>query len=643
MFNFFHKKNQNYKELLIQELLLNSEDSNNLDKIYKKSKIDLNKLFIQKESALIVCCKKNLNNSALWLLNNKVDIEFQNSLGETALFYAIYSNDTSVLEKLLSKGVNVNHLNSKKRTALQESIFNSNKKISRFLLKKTDAIKNSDLLGNNVLFDAVNSENIILIEEILKLNKLDLEHRNREFNSILHLENALNNFKISSLLIKYGANPLLQNNSSLSFIFHIVKKGENAYKIIKQIEEKGHSLDSINSSGQNILMYAIEHFRKLKDEKEIESQRNLIKRIFQTNINKEHINSNAESLIFELARTGDKDLLNFAFENLEKQNLNRQNKFGFTPLFYLLSSGIKGFSSIELLLINGAKLDYKNRDELNSLEFLIDIILHIDNKRAIHESLEEIIDAKKEYKKLLEEILKNYTLDINELNSKNEPHFFSSLLNFNFSLFKILRTCNIDFNKKDKNRDNILFSILKKDISKDENHQEIVIKTVKNLLKVGINIDEKDANGHTLLAVSIINQKDEIIKLLVKKGASLDILDNQGRNLIHTTVFKNRAKYIKFLHHNNGNLINQTDYFGVTALNYALFMGKVELALKLILLGANIENNSPKSLKILEFLKKFHKNILAISSLQKDTKQKVLLNNLAQNMIVEFNIDISKR
>ncbi|MDX4026668.1 ankyrin repeat domain-containing protein, partial [Aliarcobacter skirrowii] len=287
MLEFLSNFNRYSDEDFIKELLNPNINKENLDKIYKKSDINLNKLFVDDEPILIVCLKKNLLNSALWLIQNDINTELKNSLDETAIFYAIYSDDKKILESLLKKNANIDHLNNNKRTALQESIFNANSKITRFLLKKTISLKNSDINGNNVLFDAVNSGNLVLIEEILKLEKIDLNHKNKEQNSVIHLSNALENLDIGSLLIDYGADPIGQNSNGISYIFHLATKGEKAYKILKKIEEKGYNLNLKNSDGKNILMYAIEFLQTIKDSESIESQVNLIKRMFQLNIDKD--------------------------------------------------------------------------------------------------------------------------------------------------------------------------------------------------------------------------------------------------------------------------------------------------------------------------------------------------------------------
>lgn len=643
MLEFLSNFNRYSDEDFIKELLNPNINKENLDKIYKKSDINLNKLFVDDEPILIVCLKKNLLNSALWLIQNGINTELKNSLDETAIFYAIYSDDKKILESLLKKNANIDHLNNNKRTALQESIFNANSKITRFLLKKTISLKNSDINGNNVLFDAVNSGNLVLIEEILKLEKIDLNHKNKEQNSVIHLSNALENLDIGSLLIDYGADPIGQNSNGISYIFHLATKGEKAYKILKKIEEKGYNLNLKNSDGKNILMYAIEFLQTIKDSESIESQVNLIKRMFQLNIDKDSLNNESETFIFEIARSANIDLINFVFNNLEKQNLNKQNKKGLTPLFFLIFGAYENINQIDLFIENGANINYKNRYNLGVAEILINSILYFENNKNIDENIKKYLDEKYDYKTLLKIFIEKYDLSLDDLNSKDEPLFFSSILNFNFSLFKILRLSKIDFNKKDSQENTILHKLVMKNCSNNQKCMDTVEKIIINLIKIGINIDEQNSDGQTALSICMINKKDSLVKLLIENGASVNILDKSGKTLIHTAIFNDAEKYIDLIHKKDSEILNKIDNFGVTALNYCAFMGKIDLTLKLISLGAKIENDTPKSIKILEYLKKFHKNILAINFKITDTKEKVALSKLASNMIVEFNIDISKR
>ena len=99
---------------LIQELI-NPESTNEvLDEIYKITKVDLNSLNFNDEPILHVCCKKDIYISVLWLLENKIDINIQNEHQETALFYAIYSRNSGLLQMLVDFGANINQLNISK-------------------------------------------------------------------------------------------------------------------------------------------------------------------------------------------------------------------------------------------------------------------------------------------------------------------------------------------------------------------------------------------------------------------------------------------------------------------------------------------------------------------------------------------------
>ena len=54
---------------------------------------------------------------------------------------------------------------------------------------------------------------------------------------------------------------------------------------------------------------------------------------------------------------------------------------------------------------------------------LIDVILHIENKKPLDSYYENLLNEDAEYANVLENILKYYAIDINRLNSKGEPLF----------------------------------------------------------------------------------------------------------------------------------------------------------------------------------------------------------------------------
>ena len=147
--------------------LLNPETTNDkLNKLFKDYNIDLNELYFNDEFILHYCCKKDLFKSVLWLITNGINIEIENEKNETALFYAINSRSSAILQILIENNVNINHLNINKRTALQEAVISANNRIVNFLIEIEQDLSNCDLHGNNLIFDAIANGNFDIIRKI---------------------------------------------------------------------------------------------------------------------------------------------------------------------------------------------------------------------------------------------------------------------------------------------------------------------------------------------------------------------------------------------------------------------------------------------------------------------------------------------
>ncbi len=615
----------------------------NLNKIYKKLKIDLNTLFFKDEPILNICCKKDLENSVVWLLENNINSEIVNSLGESAIFYSIYSKDTKILNILLQHNANINHLNNKKRSLFQESISNSSNKIIRFLLQQENInITNIDFNDENILFDAIKNGNINIIKKIISLNKIDINHKNSSGNTILHLKNSLDSIDLALYLLNKGANPTIVNNQSKSYLFHCAIKGVDAIEFITRASDLGFDLNIKNSDNKNILMCAIDYFLNLTLLDKKVSQSELIKNLVHQKINLRAVDNQNETIFFNVTRSLDRDLIHYLLNNLEKLNLNKQNIDGLTVLTILILSGFENFDLIKLYIEKGADLEYKNKEDESVIEILINAILHLENQLFFNDCYKKLLIENNQYKEILDSLIKTYNININELNSNGEPLFFTSLLNFNFSLFKILRLKNLNLETKDINGNNIIFCLLKKDSIKMVENRRVLLGTIKNIISSGVSIEEINQDGLTALQFAILKNQEDIVKLLLELRANSSILDEKQRNLIHTAIFKDKHKYIKILNQYNPNILNQPDSFGTKPINYAAFMGKKDLVLELISLGATINNPHTKSPRILEFLKRYHKNILNLSMGFESSFEKSNLNKLAQNMILEFEIDISR-
>ena len=94
------------------------------------------------------------------------------------------------------------------------------------------------------------------------------------------------------------------------------------------------------------------------------------------------------------------------------------------------------------------------------------------------------------------------------------------------------------------------------------------------------------------------------------------------------------------LNNYNKEIINIPDLFGIRPINYAAFMGKKDLVILMLDSGALINNPYKKDPKILDYLKKYHQNIIKITENVDKTVDQNSLQQLADNMIKEINIEI---
>lgn len=168
----------------IKELLNPSFNLEKITKIYSNLDIDLNSFYYKDEHILHFCCKKDLFQTVLWLLEQGVDPEVQNAQNETAIFYAIYSKSSAIIQSLIEYKANINHLNIYNRTALQDAVIGANNRVVNYLIEVTSALGNCDIHGNNLIFDAVANGNLEIIKKVGSLKQVNINQINENGNTI---------------------------------------------------------------------------------------------------------------------------------------------------------------------------------------------------------------------------------------------------------------------------------------------------------------------------------------------------------------------------------------------------------------------------------------------------------------------------
>ena len=162
------------EEDFLKELLNLNTNNEKLNKLYKDFNTDLNQLYYQDEHIFHLCCKKDLFHSVVWLISNGINLEIENLEKETAIFYAIRTKGTVILQIFVENGANINHLNIFNRTALQEAVIRANNRIVNYLLQITRTVSNCDIYANNLIFDAISNGNIDIIKRIASIKEINI-------------------------------------------------------------------------------------------------------------------------------------------------------------------------------------------------------------------------------------------------------------------------------------------------------------------------------------------------------------------------------------------------------------------------------------------------------------------------------------
>ena len=253
MFEKFLNKTKCTEEELVKELLNPAFNSNKVNKIINSITVDLNTLFFNDELVFHLCCKKDLFQAVLWFLDKRIDIEVQNSQKETAIFYAIHSKSSAILQVLIENKANINHLNMYNRTALQDAVISANSnRVVNYLLEVTSNISNCDIHGNNLIFDAIANGNFELIKKIASIDKIDINQVNEDGHTVLHKESVLRNTLLAIALMEAGANPTILDKNGNSFLFLVLSKGLESLEIIEKAVRLKYDINTKNSQNKTL-------------------------------------------------------------------------------------------------------------------------------------------------------------------------------------------------------------------------------------------------------------------------------------------------------------------------------------------------------------------------------------------------------
>ncbi|MCL1814548.1 MAG: ankyrin repeat domain-containing protein [Treponema sp.] len=529
-------------------------------------------------------------------LSRGADVTARNIEGKTALYLAVEHNRPGLIPSLLARRADVFAADNENITPLERAIIDKNDVVLDALLND-ETIMQSDSSGNSLIHLAVKNKADMELLELILSRSGELNARNQEGNTPLHIANIVNYEAAGTMLISRGANifaPNSKGENPLYLAFHSpgpirewmltqqtleAKDGlENTalhygaqWKLAAHVPllvEKGSKLEAVNAMGETPLFLAARadspetirallaagasiNARDSQGNSPLHSAvrwdaQNSIDPLIDAGISIDTQNLMGKAPLHEAVRLG----LTVSETKLisRKANIEIRDVQGNTPFMEAVQNGSAG--SMERLAYAGADPITRNNTG--------DTPLHI----AVSIQRMDIVN-----------MLLSYGAPIHARNSSGLTPFQIALSNSPEMTAALLTKDRVDM--ADDDGLSPLHIAIK---------QRASIETIQIIFDRGCRISAVDSEGRTALRLAMdLNAFDEA-KMLSDAGSDLFALAMDGKTPA-TAALDRGEKAVRTLF--SGDAIHARDGMGNTVLHYAAQTGRTDLIAVLLELGAN--------------------------------------------------------
>ncbi len=657
-----NKLSKNHMELLLVELEKKTISFPKLDKLLNKYD-DVNVNNFINDSTKTTLMHRLVQHSKIlsvkWLLQKDANPYIEDIHTFPAFFYFVNSAHPKEFFELFKEfNIDFNYKNSKGRIVLQDIVLNGDVPLFKKVVESTKKPFSQDKYKRNILFDAVLSGKDEIIDAVFELKGSDLNIQDENKDSLLHVVKH-GRLEVISFLLTKGVSPSLQDIYGRNIIYYLSERMESSTseseieKISELIElalRFKEVLEQKDQRGDNLLTNFLKNLQKpLAKYSQKQFLSKLINKFIDKGIDIDETDEDGNNALMISVSKNDLETANLLLS--KGANANMQNKKFATPLETAVMQADKEYlDMIKLLLTYGAKPDIRDEKNMNLMEKIIYILIYTNNydesiipfsieSLAIEEDEDIIMNFSKDgiLSTIFEIILQSNICDLNELDSQGNPYFFILLMTHNDTYAKQLFRYGANVNQVNENKKNILQYYL------EFQGQEETLETkrrIKELIKYGINLDYRDDFGGTIMHNTVLKNSLDINVNIYNCGANINVFDAKGRTLLHNAIWANKLDVIKFLLKKKSDLINIADNFGVLPINYAAFIGNKELVCFLIKEKSFINNTNEIPKHIIDFLKRFHKNIQELENERySNPREKSDVMMLLTNMKREFRIN----
>lgn len=204
-------------------------------------------------NALINSLRHGADNISNYLIDQGIDINHANLLGQTALHVAAGDGYYDLSKKLIDKGANVNSKDKVGNTPLIYAAASPNPNLVGLMLDSGARIEDKNNAGETALTAAAFAGNTKTIENLVKRGA-DTKTKDKNGNNLLMKAVDGGNRVTSGMMMDLGVSPEEANNAGSRAIHEAIKKGNE--EISSDLLKRGADVNSKDGEGNTPLILA---------------------------------------------------------------------------------------------------------------------------------------------------------------------------------------------------------------------------------------------------------------------------------------------------------------------------------------------------------------------------------------------------
>ena len=201
-------------------------------------------------------------------------------------------NEEWLLEATQSELININYKDQNKNTFLMNSLKKGNYKSAIWLIKNNANPSILDANDKNAIDIAIEKNKILVVDELLKTNKIDINQKDDYGRSLLQNIIITGNFIVAKALIKGGANINTLDNKGKHILYDALSYGDHAF-VRHLLTYEDIELNDIDKDGNTLMQHP-----------QIEQDDNLAKDLLIAGSNPTMLNAKGESYLYKTALRG---------------------------------------------------------------------------------------------------------------------------------------------------------------------------------------------------------------------------------------------------------------------------------------------------------------------------------------------------